>query len=117
MTKFQKLVLIMVLIFGLSVLFLTNRFLQNQEQIKKDEFSFKEKQQKISDCKYLLSQGEKLIQKQAKLDVEADALYKIDPSENTQQWAKEQNERTYRFLSNYVEQSTKCKEFLLRTGY
>lgn len=117
MTNFQKLFLIILSIFILSSLFLFNQFLNNQKQVKKDELSFKEKQQKISDCKYLLSQGEDILHKQQKISSEADALYKVDQSESTRQYSDEQGERVLRFLSNYVKQSTKCREFLLRTGY
>lgn len=54
MTVFQKLIIIiLIILIGIS-----GFYIYRQEQIKKDEFSFKEKQQKISDCKYLLANEE-----------------------------------------------------------
>lgn len=51
----------MILIFGLSVLFITNQFLQSQEQIKKDELELQKTQKQISDCKYLLANQDLLL--------------------------------------------------------
>ena len=116
MATFQKLLLVSIFLFGLSSLLLFNQFLKNQEQIKKDELEFQRTQQRISDCKYILSKGEDLVKEQSKIAGEAGVLYKVDPTESNRLFHKEELERFRRMLSDVVDSSKDCRDLLSRLG-
>lgn len=114
MTIFQKfIVIIAFLAVGIA-----GFYLYHQEQIKKDELSLKAKQQKFSECKYLLDNKELILAKDIKRAREARNLYDLDPNNKEYKEYRDYNSNIL-VKSNveYEKSADNCRDLLRKLNY
>jgi len=117
MTTFQKLILLLVTLFSISTLFLFSQFSKNQEQIKKDELVLKEQQQKVSECKYLLSNEKTLFEDEERLVSRLKARLDADPNSELYRKTYQSVNRDYVLhLVEYIESEDNCRDLLRQLG-
>lgn len=106
MTIFQKLIIMTLIIFGSSGMFFFS-------QHKKDELEFQKLQQKVTDCKYLLSNKDKIKRPVGEILDEWESALETKAIEDLEEVRQQESS----ISSKYLKSAASCREFLLQTGY
>lgn len=117
MTNFQKLIVII----AVSAIGIAGFYLYRQEQIKKDELVLKERQQKVSECKYFLNNKDLIIKKESEdLDTAISALLRKADSEEKRKRLDAFYEKTadafLKAKKEYEKSADDCRDILRRLG-